>query len=61
MVTLWRWNRKNDRWEWAAECDEEKKRVILRGHKRRNPLGTIFRWTPDNYPPERKYRQRSVK
>ena len=63
MTTLWRWNRKKAEWEWTVECRDEPdvKKVTLRGFKRRNPIGSVFRWTADGAPPARKYRQRAAK
>jgi hypothetical protein len=63
-MTLWRWSVKHDVWDWTAEClteDAETRRKVLRGYKRRFPVGTVFRWTPDGAPPLKKYRKRMAK
>jgi len=60
MSTLWRWSKTRDQWEWETECDAERKKFTLRAARRRNPLGTVLRFT-DGPPPTRRYRQRMVK
>jgi hypothetical protein len=58
IYTLWQWSVRKDEWMQVTQAACELRRVILRGHKRRNPRGTRFRWTPSQMPP-RKFRARS--
>jgi hypothetical protein len=59
--TLWQWSRTRDEWLYVITVPEEQCRMTLRGNKRRNPLGTRFRWRDEGEGPPKRYRQRSVK
>jgi len=63
VPTLWRWSARQDRWDWTAELpdDKEKAASVLRGHKRRNPRGTVFRVTPTGDPPKKKFFRKAAK
>lgn len=65
-MTLWRWDAQAVRWAWVTEYNPpspatraEDLRRVLRGHRRRSPWGTRFRWTtgteaPRPYKPRRR-------
>jgi hypothetical protein len=60
--TLWEWLPRRDEWVWMAEGpdDPERRRVLLRGYRKRAPRGTTFRWRNEDGPP-RKIHRRAAK
>ena len=61
MVTLWQWSVRRDQWEFVTQCTPELKRRVKANAARRNPSGTVFRFTEGDAAPLKKYRQRTVK
>jgi hypothetical protein len=61
MYSLWRWSPKQDEWRWETEATEDKRKFVLRSYKRRNPLGTRFRWVESGLPAPKRFRKRAAK
>jgi hypothetical protein len=61
MYTLWRWSPRADAWSWETEAHEDKRTVVMRSHKRRNPTGTKFRWVASGLPAPKRFRKRAAK
>lgn len=59
IKTLWRWYPAKDDWELVTTATEDKRKVVLRGYKRRDAKGARFKWTDGAKP--RKFRTRVKK
>lgn len=58
---LWRWSAARDQWEYETEVTEERKGFALRSARRRNPLGSRFKWRVKGEDPPKRFRHRIAK